>query len=221
MSIYSSDSTFKHNLDLVSKGLEDKNIIYSNQYIADDETQYDRDGPESTWSIHIICIEKTEDDYIYHLFQSDWLHSYSTPSFREVNKFHSFTRKLSDLKNDLSDIFNKPTNVMWKFIEMFNDTYSYGLQSNDEILINELKKISFKINELEIIYEEKCDKEKIERDIKYNKYLQSDEYKQYLKEEKEREIKKKEEEDKKEAERLKRCIEAYGEVEGTKFWQRL
>ena len=221
MSNYNNDYTFKHNLDLVSKGLEGKNIIFSNQYIADDETQYDRDGPESTWSIHIICIEKTVDDYIYHQFQSDWLHSYSTPSFRAVNKFHSFTRKLSDFKNELNNIFDKSTNAMCKSIEMFNDTYCAGLQSNDELLINELKIISSKIVDLEIIYEEKYDKEQIERDIKYKKYLKSDEYKQYLKDEKEREIKKKEEEDKKEAERLKICIEKYGEVEGTKFWQRL
>jgi hypothetical protein len=63
--------------------------------------------------------------------------------------------------------------------------------------------------------------EKAAYEKKHQEFINSDEYKLILEKEKEYRIRQKNEEEQKEQERLKRCIEAYGPIEGLKFWQRL
>jgi len=65
---YRDDDTFKNNLETVYKNLIDKNIIYSTQYIHDEDINCDGDEFKSYWEIVFLCIEKTENDYIFHIF---------------------------------------------------------------------------------------------------------------------------------------------------------
>ena len=216
-----NDSIFEKNFETVSKSLVDKNIIYKTQYIGDEETQIDGDGPESSWQIIVLCIEKTDDDYIYHLFQSGYLHSYSYPSLKVVDKFNLFSQKLSQIKEIGISIYNKPSNEINNYIRMFNDHYSAGFQSNDQDLIKDLKSLSLQIDDLEIILDDLCKKERIKRDKQYEEYLKSDEYKQYLQIDKEYKDKIAEENRKSEEARLKLWVDKYGEEKGTQYFNRL
>ena len=218
---YNNDYIFQKNLETVSKSLTDKNIIYSTQYIADEETQIDRDGPDSSWQIVFLSIEKTDDDYIFHLFQSEFLRAYSYPSLKVVNKFNPFAQKLSDIKNRGSSIYDKPTNEINNYIRMFNDHYCAGFQSNDQDLIKDLKSLGLQIEDLEILLDERYKKERIQREKESAKYLKSDEYKQYLQTEKEYKEKLAEENRIKEEARLKLWVEKYGEEKGTQYFNRL
>ena len=218
---YNNDYIFQKNLETVSKSLTNKNIIYSTQYIADEETQIDADGPESSWQIVFLSIEKTDDDYIFHLFQSEFLRAYSYPSLKVVDKFHPFAQKLSDIKNKGSSIYDKPTNEINNYIRMFNDHYCAGFQSNDQDLIKDLKSLGLQIDDLEVLLDARYKKERILREKKYEEYLQSDEYKQYLKIQKEEKDKLEEQYKQKEANRLKLWVEKYGEEKGTQYFNRL
>ena len=218
---YNNDYIFQKNLETVSKSLTNKNIIYSTQYIADEETQIDADGPESSWQIVFLSIEKTDDDYIFHLFQSEFLRAYSYPSLKVVDKFHPFAQKLSDIKNKGSSIYDKPTNEINNYIRMFNDHYCAGFQSNDQDLIKDLKSLGLQIDDLEVLLDARYKKERILREKKYEEYLQSDEYKQYLKIQKEEKDKLEEQYKQKEANRLKHWIDKYGEELGTQYFNRL
>ena len=81
MSYY--QKTFSQNLSnvLTKLNLTDENIIYSVQFISNEDVQIDRDGPDSNWNITFLCIEKIENDYIFHFNFSDEFHSYSYPYF--------------------------------------------------------------------------------------------------------------------------------------------
>ena len=74
MSIYASNYNyiFTENLAIVQDKLKDKNLIYSVQYITDEDTQIDRDGPESSWRVEFFSIEKIENDFIFHIFKFIW-----------------------------------------------------------------------------------------------------------------------------------------------------
>jgi len=218
---YNNDYIFQKNMEIVLKSLTDKNIIHKTQYIADEETQIDADGPESSWQIVCMCIEKTDDDYIFHLFQSNFLRSYSYPSLKVVDKFHPFAQKLSDIKNKGLSIYDKPTNEINNFVRMFNDHYCAGFQSNDQDLIKDLKSLSLQIEDLEILLDDLYKKERIQRDKKYEEYLKSDEYKQYLQIDKEYKDKIAEENRIKEEARLKLWVDKYGEELGTQYFNRL
>jgi hypothetical protein len=218
---YNNDYIFQKNLETVSKSLIDKNIIHKAQYIGDEETQIDGDGPESSWQIICMCIEKTEDDYIFHLFQSDFLRAYSYPSLKVVDKFHPFAQKLSDIKNRGLSIYDKPNNEINSYIRMFNDHYCVGFQSNDHDLIKDLKSLGLQIEDLESILDDRYKKERIQRDKKYEEYLKSDEYKQYLQIQKEEKDKLEEQYKQKEADRLKHWVDKYGEEKGTQYFNRL
>jgi hypothetical protein len=218
---YNNDYIFQKNMEIVLKNLVDKNIIHKTQYIADEETQIDGDGPESSWQIIVLCIEKTDDDYIYHLFQSEYLHSYSYPSLKVVDKFNLFSQKLSQIKEIGISIYNKPSNEINNYIRMFNDHYSAGFQSNDQDLIKDLKSLSLQIDDLEIILDDLYKKERIKRDKQYEEYLKSDEYKQYLQIDKEYKDKIAEENRKSEEARLKLWVDKYGEEKGTQYFNRL
>ena len=82
MSQYNSDTILPQNLSTAMINLKDKNIIYFVQYISNEDTQIDGDGPQSWWNITLLCIEKTEDDYIFHFNYSDSIHGYSYPYFK-------------------------------------------------------------------------------------------------------------------------------------------
>ena len=218
---YNNDYIFEQNLKTVSKSMIDKNIIYKTQYIADEETQIDGDGPESSWQIIFLCIEKTDDDYIFHLFQSDFLRAYSYPSLKVVSKFNLFSQKLSEIKDKGISIYNKPSVEINNYIRMFNDHYCIGLKCSEPDLTNDLKSLGLQIDDLEIILDARYKKERIQREKKYEEYLQSDEYKQYLKIQKEEKDKLEEQYKQKEAERLKHWVDKYGEELGTQYFNRL
>jgi hypothetical protein len=214
------DATFKYNILNVMKNLKDKNIIYSIQYIHDEDTQIDQDGPQSDWYISLLCIEKTEDDYIFHFNHSSNIHAYSYPYFVIVDKFTPFSKKLSDLKHDFDTILNTKLN-MNKFITMWENDYYYAFHTGDTDLTSELMNLSVKMIEIEKVYEKKC---KIDREIaekEREKYLQSDEYKKFVQEQEEYKAKQEAEDKQKEDDRLKYCIEKFGEVEGRLWHARL
>ena len=70
---------------------------------------------------------------------------------------------------------------------------------------------------IEELYEKQCEIDRIEYDKEREEYYKSDEYKQYLQDEQDRQEKIEAEYRQKEEERLKLCIEKYGEVEGRRF----
>lgn len=215
------ESTFTENLALVQNELKGKNIIYSVQYIKDEDTQIDGDGPQSWWSVEFLCIEKTDDDYIFHTFSKNNIHSYSYPHFARIDENTSCSVKLSSLKTQVDNIFDKDTYEISRFIFGWEESYSNALKSKDEVLLKELISISSKIDELNVILTKKYEIE----DKKHQEYLQSPKYKAQLEADQIQAAlyKKREQEryEKQEQERLKRCIEAYGEVEGKRFWERL
>lgn len=213
---YSYDKTFPQNLSLVLTNLKDKNIIYSVQYIFDEDVQTDRDGADSTWNINVLCIEKTEDDYIFHFNYSNHIHAYSYPYFKEINKFDMYSKKLSDLKNDFINILTDKSN-MNRFINMWNDEYCYAFRADDTNLLTELKSLSDKMVEIEDIYEKYCELERAKYEKEKEEYEKSDAYKQYLQDEINRKAKRDAEYRQEEEERLRRCIELYGEIDGRKF----
>jgi hypothetical protein len=210
-----NDIILKQNLSNLN--LIDKNIIYSSQHISNDDTQIDSDGPQSSWNITIVCIEKIEGDYSFHSNYSDYIRGYSYPYFKVVNNFTTFSRKLSDLKNDFNTILEKPTNKIGHFLKMWEDEYCCAFHSNDTDLINEMKILASKIESINEIYEQRFTIENDEKEKKYQEYLQSVKHKQYLKDDEERKQKLELEDQKKEEARLKQCIELFGEEEGYHF----
>jgi len=105
------------------------------------------------------------------------------------------------------------------FLNNWYNSYSYGFNTSDKDLNDQMMILHNKCDELEIICEEKFKIDREKRDKEYEEYLKSDEYKQYLAEDFVRNEIKEEEYREKEAERLKRCIAAYGEKDGYRFWK--
>ena len=215
------ESTFTENLAFVQNELKGKNIIQCFQYILDEDTQIDGDGPQSWWSVEFLCVEKTDDDYIFHTFAKNNLHSYSYPYFVRIDKNTSFSIKLSSLKIQVDNLFNKDTYEISRFISMWENSYCHTLSTKDEVLLKELISISSKIDELNEILTKQYEEDEKKR----QEYLKSPEYQaQQEADMKERELYKKREREryeKQEQERLKLCIEAHGEVQGKIFWERL
>jgi hypothetical protein len=173
------NTTFSLNLSDVMKQLIDKNIIYSVQYISNEETQIDSDGPQSYWNITLLCIEKIENDYIFHFNYSNEMHSYSYPYFKHAIKFTLFSRKLSDLKNDFIKILNKESGIdIYGFIRMWNEDYCYAFNTGDANLLSELMNLSVKMMDIESAHEIKC-KEEYEQSLQdkaKEDYKQKEEY---------------------------------------------
>jgi hypothetical protein len=215
------EPTFTENLAFVQKELNGKNIIQCFQYIVDDETQIDGDGPQSWWSVEFLCIEKTDDDYIFHTFAKNNLHSYSYPHFVRIDKNTSFSIKLSSLKIQVDNSFDKGIYEISNFISRWENSYCHALVSKDTVLMKELQYISSKIDDLNEILTKQYEKDEKQS----QEYMKSPEYQARLEEDqKARDLYKKQEEEKyekQEQKRLKLCIEAHGEVEGTRLWQRL
>jgi len=221
INVHNYDSTFTENLAFFLNELKGKNIIYSVQYIINEDTEIDRDGPESWWCVEFLSIEKTDEDYIFHTFTSNTLHSYSFPYFVLIKKAKYRSVTLSYLKNQITNLFDKPLDEISSFISIWKQSYSHASKSTDETLLKELITISSTISELKVIQKKKV--EKIQQD--YQKYIESSEYKKIQKEfqKYQQESRKKEEKlyEKKEEERLVLCVEQFGEIEGRRFWKRL
>jgi hypothetical protein len=219
---YNYKETFPHNLSTAILNLKDKNIIYSTQYLYNEDVQCDGDGYNSWWNITLFSVEKTEDDYIFHFNYSNEIHGYSEPYYKHVSKFTLYSKKLSDLKNDIYNIFNKVhDNNVGQLIEMWNEEYCFAFKTDDANLLTELKNLSDKMVEIEELYEKQCELDRVEYDKQREEYEKSEEYKQYLQDEKDRREKEEEEYQKREEDRLKLWIEKYGEVEGRQYHARL
>jgi hypothetical protein len=222
MSKHNYDATLPQNLSIAMINLKDKNIIYSVQYLSNEDVQCDGDGYNSYWNITLFSVEKTKDDYIFHFNYSDTIHGYSYPYYKNISKFRLYSKKLSDLKNDFDTIFNKESKInIGHFISEWNYEYAHAFHSGDSILTSELKNLSVKMIEIEKEYEKQCEIDIEIAKKERKKYLQSEEYMKYLQEEKERKEKEEADYQKKEEERLKLCIEKYGEVLGREFHSRL
>jgi hypothetical protein len=222
------DTTFPTNYQTVLKKLDGKTIIYSVQFILNEETQIDRDGPESTWDQFFFCVEKEEvevenngeknTDYVLHLFQSaSMLHSYSYPSFYTIANYnHSFS-KLSDLKEKteayLENIDAFPTREISGFIQLY-DMYTSYCNTHDENFNKQIKALNIRFYMLRKFNNKRIDKERKAFACTYEKYIQSDEYKNILEQQQIAEKQVKDVERQKEEERLQLLINLYGEKQG-------
>jgi hypothetical protein len=220
-SLSNYDFTFQQNLAIVSKALIGKNIIYSNQFISDEDIQIDGDGPSSSWCIKLICIEKSMNDYIFHCFQSNWLESYSYPYYAVINKWTPIMFIFSNFQNDMNNIFEKSLTNINNVLRSWEDIYCVGFRSNDQTLIDELNFLCSKIDDLQILYDKKLEIQSEEQKRLHDEYINSDAYKEEQAKIEQYKIQQEEEYAQKEAERLKSWVEKYGEEQGRKYWQRL
>jgi hypothetical protein len=211
------NNTFTTNEASVMSHLQDKLIIHSIQYISNNDTQTDQDGHDSSWNQTFLCIEKIENDFIFHFFTSEYFRAYSKPYFKLVKKFHHNIQKLSDLQKQFSDIFSKSYDDITNFINYLNNDLVYSLNTKDKDLNDKMATIFSKIDDLENIADEKYKIKKQKEDKEREEYEKSDTYIQYLQDVEERKKKEKDDYEKKEALRLAFFIEKYGEVEGPKY----
>jgi hypothetical protein len=216
------DTTFPTNYQTVLKKLDGKTIIYSVQFIRNEETQTDRDGPESTWDQFFFCVEKEEvennTDYVLHLFQSArMLHSYSYPSFHTITNYNHSFNKLSDLKEKieayLENIDAFPTREISGFIQLY-DMYTSYCNTPDENFNDQIKALNIRSYRLRRFNNKRIDKERKAFACTYEKYIQSDEYKNILEQQQIAEKQVKDVERQKEEERLQLLINLYGEKQG-------
>ena len=150
---------------LIKLNLNKDDIVFSTQYISDDDTQIDADGPHSYWHINLLLIQKTLTDYIFHFIISDRYESYTYPYYKEINldQFNNFSEKLSDLKKEIITISDHLYADIDNFILTWDDYYSHACSTTDETLHTEMNNLSIKINELRDISNKKflIGKEKI------------------------------------------------------------
>jgi len=214
------ENTLNANFASIQSSLNNANIIYFSQSIENDETQIDGDGPWTTYDIYLSCIEKNGDEFIFHTFMSDTLQGIRG-SFC-ITKFQSkYSITLTQLTNNLSTLDKKSCNYIDDFIEGWNRYYSQSYASKNEDLISKMNSMNDTILKMDELSKRTAIEEKTEYESKYKEYINSDKYKLMLKEEEEYKIRQKNEEKQKEQERLERCIEAYGPIEGYNFWKRL
>ena len=214
------DNTLKANLASVQSHLNDADIIYSSQSVEDDETQIDGDGPWTTYYIYLSCVEKKDDEFIFHTFMSNMLQGISGRI--GITTFPSkYSITLTQLTNNLITLNEKSSNYIDNFIQTWNRYHIQSIASKNDDLISKMNIMSDIIQKMEELANTKAIEEHTEHDRKHQEYLNSDMYKLMLEEEKEYQIQRKKEEELKEQERLQRCIEAYGPIEGHNFWRRL
>jgi hypothetical protein len=139
-----------YNMDKVINNLKDRDIIYSIQYISNEETEIDADGPTSCYNITILCIEKEKSDYIFHFNFSDYIRSYSYPSIICIDKFTLSSIKLSDLKNQINTISEKSPDYIYKFIQYWENNYSKIFGVSDENLKSEMMILQTKIDDITV-----------------------------------------------------------------------
>ena len=160
------DKTFPTNLSTAMTNLIDKNIIHSEQYISDEDVNISNDGPESYWHINLLCIEKTDDDYIFHVNSSFQFHSYGFPGFDIVSKFSLYSEKLSDLKNKTNIIYDMSLSYMRDYLYKWRD-YLKIYESDDEKLVSEMKILASKLDDIDILYNEKCISNEEQKEVQY------------------------------------------------------
>jgi hypothetical protein len=173
------------------------------------------------WRVEFFSIEKIENDFIFHIFSSAYVRAYSYPYLCNIDNSNHHFITLTNFKIQLKSIFDKSYQDISNFIMRYEESYSHAHNSKDEDLTKEMKEIALNIYDLENLRDKKRD----EQNKAYQEMLLSDEYKakckvieEKLAEYNKEKAKKYQEE---EQERLKRCIEAYGEKDGYSFWQRL
>ena len=229
------DTTFPTNYQTVLKKLDGKTIVYSTQFIFNEETQTDRDGPESTWDQCFFCLEKEQEkekekeqeketDYVLHLFQSaHMLHSYSYPSFQLIANYNHSFYKLSDLKKKteayLENIDAFTTREISGFIQMY-DMYTSYCSSTDENFNEQIKALNIRSYRLRRFNNKRIDKERKAFVCTYENYLQSDEYLEILEKQRIAEEQMKEVERQKEEDRLQLLIKEHGEEKGRLYHAR-
>jgi len=125
--------------DLITDEMKNKKIIFIHQYIRDIDNDFDREyGPINSWIIGIIFIEKTTTDYIFHMLESDTRSSGAHPHY--IERFITFPHKqiikLSEIKSTSNDS---------KQSGLFELYYMTAKESKDKNLINQMQKISQKI----------------------------------------------------------------------------
>ena len=214
------DNTLKANFASVQSSLNDADIIYMSQSVENDETQIDGDGPWTTYYIYLSCIEKKDDEFIFHTFMSNMLEGiYGRIGITTFPSKCSIT--LTQLTNNLSTLGEKSSNYIDNFIQTWNRYHIQSIDSKNDDLISKMKSLCDSILKMEELASSKAIEEHTEYDKKHQEYLNSEEYKLILEKEKIYQIQCKNEEEQKEQERLQRCIEAYGPIEGPNFWRRL
>jgi hypothetical protein len=123
--------------DLITDEMKNKKIIFIHQYIRDIDNDFDREyGPINSWIIGIIFIEKMKDDYIFHMLESDTRSSGAHPHY--IERFITFPNK-QIVK--LSEIMSNDS----KHSGLFELYYMTAKESKDQNLINQMQKISQKI----------------------------------------------------------------------------
>jgi hypothetical protein len=150
---------------LIKLNLNKYDIVFSTQYISDDDTEQNADGLHSYWHINLILIQKTLTDYIFHFIISDRYEAYTYPYYKEINldQFNNFSEKLSDLKKEIITISEHSYIEIDNFILSWDDYYSYACPTTaksqdygtDENLHTEMHNLSIKINELRDISSKK------------------------------------------------------------------
>jgi hypothetical protein len=212
------DTSFPINQQTVMKKLVGKNIVYSVQFILDDETHIDINGPQSSWHQFFFCLEKTDDDYVFHLFGTSQLeHSYSYPYYRIIPDYnHSFSN-LSDFKKKIDSYLRNidafPTREIADFIWNYNRHTDHAIL-NDDNFKNQMSELGMNVFKLQRFNNRRIDKERKAFACAYEKYVHSDEYKKIIEERTIASDKLIEIEQKKEADRLHHLINLYGEKQG-------
>lgn len=212
------NTTFTTNYPMVLKKLDGKTIVHSVQFIFDEETQIDGNGLNSTWYQFILCLEKTEDDYVFHLFMSpNMLQDYSYPYFKLIPDYNLSSVSLSDFKNKIDSYLGNidafTTREISNFICSY-DRHTGHANLADENFRNQMKQLNINMFALKRLNNKRIDKERKAFACTYEKYLQSDEYKKIQEERMEAREIVAEIEHKKENNRLQHLINLYGEKQG-------
>jgi hypothetical protein len=126
-------------MNLIKDDMKDKKIIFIHQYIRDIDNDFDREyGPINSWIIGIIFIEKIKDDYIFHMLESDTRSSGASPHFME--RFITYPHKQIVKLSKIISMSNESNHS-----GLFELYYMTAKESKDQILINQMEKISQKI----------------------------------------------------------------------------
>lgn len=218
------DTSFPTNYPPGLNKLDGKTIVHSTQFILDEETQIDGDGPNSTWFQFILYIEKKDDDYVFHLFSSpNMQQDYSYPYFKIISDYNLTSMSMTDFQNKidsyLGNINEFPTYEISNFISSYNN-YTGHANLNSEIFRNKMKQLNNNLFTLKRLNNKRIDNERKAFACTYDKYLQSDEYKEILEQRRIIDEKAKEVELQKEEIRLQYLIKEYGEEKGRQFHAR-
>ena len=132
------DSITTTYMNLIIDELKGKNIIFIHQYIRDIDNDFDREyGPINSWIIGIIFIEKTKDDYHFHMLETDTRSSGADPHY--IENFITFPNKQIVKLSELISMKSQ-------YIRLFKLYYITAKESKDKILIKQMEKINLKVH---------------------------------------------------------------------------